>query len=289
MEGFTKTITDLIRERYSCRSYTAAPLSEDTQNHLKDLLGRSTAGPLGSQMRFELVGASQDDWSALKGLGTYGFIKGAGGYIICAVNRSKHNMEDFGYVLEKIVLIATDKGLGTCWLGGSFSKSSFAKKISPCADELIPAVIAIGYGANKRRLIDALIRRHAGSDHRLPWRELFFDGTFNNPLEQANIGVFVMCLEAVRLAPSASNKQPWRIVKDGPMWHFYLNRTKGYGNRNQSIGLADLQRVDMGIAMCHFDLTANELGLRGQWVILESPIEMPGPFIDYVVTWELQV
>ena len=28
--------------------------------------------------------------------------------------------------------------------------------------------------------------------------------------------------------------------------------------------MADLQRVDMGIAMCHFELTCNELGIKGK-------------------------
>ena len=34
--------------------------------------------------------------------------------------------------------------------------------------------------------------------------------------------------------------------------------------------MADLQRVDMGIAMCHFELAARERGLAGRWVV-EQP------------------
>jgi len=30
--------------------------------------------------------------------------------------------------------------------------------------------------------------------------------------------------------------------------------------------MADLQRVDMGIAMCHFELAVREAGIEGRWV-----------------------
>ena len=91
----------------------------------------------------------------------------------------------------------------------------------------------------------------------------------------------------VRLGPSASNKQPWRIIKDGNAWHFYLQRTRGYGDglTFKLLRLADLQRVDMGIAMSHFELTATELGLKGQWVIQEPEIEKPDRLTEYTVSW----
>ena len=77
------------------------------------------------------------------------------------------------------------------------------------------------------------------------------------------------------MAPSASNKQPWRVVRRGDDWHFYLQRTKGYGKGSALFAvlrLADLQRVDLGIALCHFELAARELGLAGEWV-LDEPHE----------------
>lgn len=58
----------------------------------------------------------------------------------------------------------------------------------------------------------------------------------------------------VRLAPSAVNKQPWRVVLDKNGVHFYLKRTKGY----VSEAAGDLQKIDLGIALCHFALAAKE-------------------------------
>jgi len=95
-------------------------------------------------------------------------------------------------------------------------------------------------------------------------------------------------LEMVRLGPSASNKQPWRIVKEGNAWHFYIQRTKGYGNSFmfRLLGLADLQRVDMGIAMSHFELTASELDLKGTWTVREPGIAKPDNLTEYTASWE---
>jgi len=49
--------------------------------------------------------------------------------------------------------------------------------------------------------------------------------------------------------------------------------------------LADLQRVDMGIAMSHFELTAQELGLKGKWLVQEPEIDKPDSLTEYVASW----
>jgi hypothetical protein len=191
--------------------------------------------------------------------------------------------------MEYAVLFATDLGLGTCWLGGTFSKSNFAKKIAVTAREVMPAVVTVGYIEDGSRFGD-WIRKRARSDLRFPWESLFFDERFGEPLTAERAGLYAEPLEMVRLAPSASNKQPWRIVRVGDVWHFFLQRTKGYGEGSflfRLLHLADLQRVDMGIAMCHFELTARELGLTGRWVIDEPDIRKPDESTEYTVSWRI--
>ena len=181
--------------------------------------------------------------------------------------------------MERAILMATDLGLGTCWLGGTFSKSGFARKIGLAAGELMPAVAAVGYAVDDGFSKDR-IRRMAGSNSRRPPEELFFDGAFGAPLSPAAAGAYAAPLEMVRWAPSASNRQPWRIVRTPAGWHFFLARTKGYGKGTllfAVLRLADLQRVDMGIAMCHFELAAREAGLAGGWVIEDPGIATPTP------------
>jgi hypothetical protein len=91
----------------------------------------------------------------------------------------------------------------------------------------------------------------------------------------------------VRLGPSASNKQPWQIIRIGSDWHFYLKRTPHYrdGRVNKVLNISDLQRVDIGIAMCHFELTARELGLNGKWLTRVVDTDIPKDEVEYVVSW----
>lgn len=91
-----------------------------------------------------------------------------------------------------------------------------------------------------------------------------------------------------RLAPSASNKQPWRVVRDGAGWHFYCQRTPGYGKGSfifTVLRIADLQRLDVGIAMCHFELTARQLGLPGRWVSADPGLEPVDKHTLYISSW----
>ena len=279
----------MIRERYSVRLYRESPIADDLQAALLHKLDGLRRGPLGSAMRFDLAAATKEDRAALRGLGTYGFIRNPAGFIIGAVEAGGHAMEDFGYLMEAAILEATALGLGTCWLGGSFTQSSFSEKISKRDGEIIPAVVAIGYAAPEARAKD-LLRRGARADTRLPWEKLFFDGSFRQPLTRSvQAGAYAQALEMVRLGPSASNKQPWRILKDGRRWHFYCQRTSGYGKGSwyfNLLRLADLQRLDVGIAMCHFALTAQQMDQRGEWTVSEPDLETPDDQTFYVVTWD---
>jgi hypothetical protein len=92
----------------------------------------------------------------------------------------------------------------------------------------------------------------------------------------------------VRIGPSASNKQPWRIIRDAdpPVFHLFLERTKNYYENNRRMfGLMDIQRIDMGIAMCHFETSCREAGIAGAWAVNPPQgINLP-PRTSYVATW----
>lgn len=282
-----KPITELIRQRYSCRRHPAQPIAVEVQRQLQDFLEIIRTGPFGSQTRLKLIAADEQGRQPLKGVGTYGFIKNPQGYIVGAMGPGDKNLEDFGYLMEFAILFATELGLGTCWLGGSFTKSGFAGKIAVTGTESVPAVASVGYIADGGKEADG-IRRRADGESRLPAEKMFFDGDFVHSLEMAEQGPYQTVLEMVRWGPSASNKQPWRVVKQENAWHFYLQRTPGYGSDGwlgRLIGVADVQRLDMGIAMCHFELSAMELGLNGKWLVAEPPLEKPDKHTEYTVSW----
>ncbi|MCX6554510.1 MAG: nitroreductase, partial [Candidatus Aminicenantes bacterium] len=89
-------------------------------------------------------------------------------------------------------------------------------------------------------------------------------------------------LECVRLAPSASNRQPWRILQQDGAFHFFLSRDKAYSAMMPHV---DLQRIDLGIAMCHFQLSAAELGLAGGWQDEDPRLPATPANYEYIVSF----
>jgi hypothetical protein len=189
-------------------------------------------------------------------------------------------MEDFGFGMERNLLYATALGLGTCWLGGTLNRAGFARKISLSPEEFMPAISPVGYPADKRSLTDRAFRFMAKSDKRKPWGELFFDKQPGNPLVKDKAGACGQALESVRIGPSASNRQPWRIIREGASWHFFLARTPGY---DKMLGEIRLQEVDMGIALCHFELAAQELEIQGSWKVAKPAFD--AGTLEYVMSW----
>jgi len=283
--SYQNPISEIVLRRFSCRTYAEKPIEQGTRERLADFASAAASGPLGARVRFVLVAATEEDRRALRGLGTYGFIKRPAGFIVGAVERSEHDMEDYGYAMERIILYATDLGLGTCWLGGTFTRSRFAKAIAASDAETIPAVTSVGYIADRQRPFDTVVRRQVGADRRLPWEQLFFGGRFGAPISREQAGPYAEPLEMVRLGPSASNKQPWRVIRKDGAWHFYLQRSPGYRRSWGATRTADMQRIDVGIAMSHFELAADELGLRGRWQVAEPAIARPDELTEYAVSW----
>lgn len=237
-------------------------------------------------MRFDLIAADDQDGKALRGLGTYGFINGANGFVVGALGAGKQNLEEYGYRMEQIVLSATDMGLGTCWLGGTFTKSTFARKIALKGAESMPAILAFGLIDDETQARSGALRLRVGGDKRLSWQTLFYEEGFDSLLSREKAGEYEPALEMVRIAPSASNKQPWRIVQTDQGFHFFLQRTKGYRSiMTRLVNIDDMQRLDMGIAMCHFELTAHQLGLKGLWGLQDHKVELPDDLTEYTITW----
>jgi nitroreductase len=273
---------ETIQKRVSCRSFDGKPIDGKVKETLRKFLRSNTRGPFGNALRFELIDLTEIERAGLKSLGTYGVIKGASLFIAGAVMRGARAMEDYGYGMEKNILFVTALGLGTCWLGGTLKRAGFARKIGLSADEFMPAISPVGYPADKRSLTDRAFRLMAKSDKRKPWEELFFDERPDNALVKDNAGACGQALESVRIGPSASNRQPWRIIREGAHYHFFLARTPGY---DKMTGEIRLQEVDMGIALCHFELAAEELGVGGSWQQAKPGFDA-GTW-EYVVSWML--
>lgn len=277
-------ISETIRQRYSCRSYSGDPVADSVLKTLQVAISAPQTGPFGNKPRFALVAMDALGAKEWKTLGTYGVIKNARLFLAGMIIPAPMAPEDYGYCTEKLILRATELGLNTCWMGGTFAISAFGRAAGMRRSELLPTISPIGYAASRRSLTERVMRGFAGSDHRLPWSDLFFKDNGEARLSPEEAGIFCEALENVRLAPSASNKQPWRIVydKDRKTFLFYLSRAFGY----RYLRDVSLQEIDMGIAMCHFDLTVKELGITGCWRLDESPL--PGKSWEVVAGWHAE-
>ena len=83
----------------------------------------------------------------------------------------------------------------------------------------------------------------------------------------------------VRHVRHAADKQPWRVVLDGGKAHFYEAKTM------KDSPLGDIQKVDIGIALAHFDMTMEENGIEGTYSFSDPGIEAPENVL-YIVTYE---
>jgi nitroreductase len=278
-EEFSQPVIDLIKNRTSWRSYESRPLETQLREIILKYLEAKTMGPLGHKIRFCLLEKNDPAVFDNVRLGTYGFIKNAKNFIVGALVPEERGWEDYGYLLEKIILKMTDLELGSCWMGGTFKRSEFGKAIKVLENEVVPAITPVGYPTTTRSIRDRVIRWGAKSRSRKAWESVFFEGDFESPLNRDALSEYGDVLEMVRLAPSASNKQPWRIVHQGHGYQFFLKRMK-YSHDMP----VDLQRIDMGIAMCHFELTARDLGLSGIWEDNRPDLEPPEN-MEYCITW----
>ena len=278
------SMIEAIGRRLSTRAYADRPVEEEIKREIAGWLEANRRGPFGGRVGLGLLDFDELERKQVRSLGTYGFIRGARLFIVSAIADTPEARADLGYCLERVILEATSRGLGTCWVGGTFKRSHFARRIGVSSGEIVPAVTPIGYPRDKKSMADRAIRRLAGSDHRKAWDELFFSGDLATPLSKDDCGGFAVSLESVRLGPSASNHQPWRVVKaagrGADVFHFYLERTGGY---ERKFGGINLQDIDMGISLCHFELSARELGLDGKWD--RRPPELEVGSAEYIASW----
>ncbi|MFW9947216.1 MAG: nitroreductase family protein [Candidatus Odinarchaeota archaeon] len=282
---FSKSIVEIIKERTSWRTYLNKPLEKEARSQINEILKlegiESPFKDQSNRSRFHLISVPEFDPNENLKIGTYGMIKGAQEFITGATEKSEYDLEDYGYLFEAIILAATDINLKTCWLGGTFNRSQISKIIHLKDNEIIPAITPIGYPAT-RRLKERFIRSLAKAKVRKPWEQVFYVGDFNTPINHKSIGEYKTILEMVRIGPSAGNNQPWRILKDNnrDVFHFFVK----YSDSKRGSIYSKFVRLDIGIAVCHFDLTANELGLKGKWEFLNPDISS-SKGLKYTITW----
>lgn len=228
-------IMDIIKSRKSVRTFDGTKISKNDMKKLCDYI-RTIENPYGIPVKFVMLDKEKYGLSSP-------VIEGEDIYIAAKVPKVNHCEEAFGYSFEKMILYAWSLGIGTTWIGGTLNRKLFEDAADTADDEFMMIVTPLGYPSKTQSEVDSKLRNSVRGDERFDSSELFFDKDFSNPLEDADD-----FLEAVRWAPSAANRQPWRVVKDGNDYHFYVKHTIGY---TSTVGW-EVQKIDLGIAICHF-------------------------------------
>ena len=254
-------MTEMIRSRRSVRTFDGKPLREEDAVSILTFANK-VENPYELPIECKLLDKKRDNLSVP-------VIAGADSYIAGKMRRAPHAEEAFGYTFEKVVLYARSLGVGTTWIAGTMDRKAFEHAMRLSEDEVMPCVSPLGYPAKKMSLRETMMRKGVKADSRLDFEKLFYDGSFEKPMIAENAGELQHALEMVRLAPSAVNGQPWRVVRCGDCVHFFKKRGKGMASDTW-----DIQKIDMGIALCHFELGAVESGLC-PLLYVEDP-ELPG-------------
>ncbi len=264
-------IFETIAGRKSVRTYDGTGIREEDLEKLKQYM-TEIDNPFGIPVEFFLLDAEQYELSSPVVLGEKYYAAGK-------VEKKDYADVAFGYSFEKLVLYAWSLGIGTEWIGGTMRRQIFEKAVELGEGEMMPCVSPLGYPAKKPAIREAVMRKSVGADTRRPPEKFFYDKMWNLPVSGALREELSDLIEAVRWAPSAANKQPWRIILRDGAFHFYEKKDKGF--TGEAVG--DMQKIDIGIALCHFILALEEKGEKPEVVIKDPCVEIPDD-ADYIAT-----
>jgi hypothetical protein len=213
---------------------------------------RTVSAPAGAGVRAVLVDARPD--AVFTGLiGNYGAaISGAPMFAAFVGGPDWHVA--LGYIGEAVILEATAVGVNTCWIAGSFDAAAAAAHVDLAEGEQVRAVTPIGYGTNNvrggERMLNAVVKPRGRFE-----LERIAPGAQSWPTWAREAA------EAVRLAPSGKNRQPWRLRMDDGALVLALTTDGAYWTAP----------IDCGIAALHAELGARHAGVSGTWQRLAGP------------------
>lgn len=266
-----------IQHRKSSRTFTTESLRHSERKILEEFISSNNKGINGESIDFILLEKNDTDVPMKI---PYGLIRNNKTYIFGKTNPTPLSRTNYGYLLEKIVLKATELKLGTCWVG-MFDREYF-NDIQIENNLIIPSILVIGYANEKMPVKEKIIRKAVNADKRKSWETLFFNYETAEVLKTEDVEFYVESLSMTRLAPSSGNSQPWRIFYSSETneYHFFKKIT------NQAYETKGMHDIDMGIAMSHFELVSYKNGLKGTWI--QHPTEYIKSIDDlhYIITWK---
>ena len=229
-----------IKKRRSVRTFdNNKNITNDTLNEIKEFINK-LSNPFNIKIEWFILNKEEYKLSSP-------VIANEKYYIAGKLKKVENGELAFGYEYETLALYLESIGLGTTCMAGTLPRPKFESAINLSDDEMMPCVTPIGYPSEKMSLKEKIMRKGLKADSRLDFDSLFYSKDFNK-LDDLELNKYKDILELVRIAPSAVNKQPWRLIIDNNKIYFYKYSKKELMTKD---GI-DIKNVDIGIALNHF-------------------------------------
>lgn len=239
---------EAVKYRTSRRAYIKEKMDRKDIDALKALIKEINKE---SGLSFQFI---EDCSKLFQGFSaSYGIIKGLNSCIALVSSTKIENYKiKTGYYGEMLVLEATHRNLGTCWIGGTYNKKECQKYVDIKDEEELICVIAVGRVLEDKTMREKLISQMGKS--RKSFDEILLEKDVDKIADWVKEGI-----EFVIKAPSAVNKQPVG-------YSLLSNEIKAY-KTSEKHGYQD---IDLGISMLHFELGARSKNHEGKWSFIKG-------------------
>ena len=259
--------------RYDRRDVPPCDL-ERIEARIKALEGLPGEGAFSSSLR----SITADDLAAV---GPYGRLLNSPYSVVPCMLGGERPLVSLGYRMERLALDLTQMGLGSCFVGALGSETRCCQRFGLPEGARIGALLIFGYSspAAVGSALNRLVRRAAGAERRLApeqiYHEQFWDHPAAPPSDLASV------VEAARLAPSAKNAQPWRLLQRGDALHLYVTRV----NRRYGTGSSlEYRFFDGGICMANMSAALEAAGRGGRWLFDSADRPPETEELEYLAT-----
>lgn len=291
----TQMLVDAIHIRKSIRNFEKTPLKQEDIEKIQDYLNNQDlmTGPFGKE--FKLVLLQKTGMKDNPKIGTYGMIRGAQAFLV-GISSGQYEPKDLfeiAHVFHGLVLYLTALGIGTCFIGGSFSHKNAREAVSLADDEIVPVISPIGYAKGRRHLMEAMATSLKLKPHkRKSMDEVIFFDNFDQAIGN-NAQVYHEALSLARFAPNAKNRQPCRVVvsKDLSKVHFYVKfslKDEVGTNDEYRMYACPPEYLDIGCFYRQFELVLKNSGIEGTLNKEDPGLETPDGDYEYIITWTIQ-
>lgn len=255
-----------ILNRHSVRRYRPEPLDRTFLDMVDDIVAR--ARPLIPDnhirtMRRDVI-TGED---LIAAMGGYGRILTPPHYLVASAVGRQAPLTDLGYRLEQVAIQLVQVGISVCFIGSLGREKNVRVRFRLNPRARIGAFLIFGRPAVSPtdRDINAAIRRARGEESRLDAASIFYKGTFDRQTKPPKS--LSRLVEAARLAPSANNAQPWRLLwRDNVLYLFVQKFNKRYGNQPV---VQDYRYFDAGTCMANVTMAMEDSDFFGAWQLLE--------------------